>query len=244
MYITYCRNQKSVDLDEKTSYRLSLKGGKYHPTWLIRVSDWIRVPSSEAVNGYNTLSYCWRQSGDVKKTDNGKYDLIDNGKHCIVDGYNVLETDSNGKQNKYIMQSQPNFETMVKTYVEYTKLLQQVCLDFKVDYVRYDKECIDQKDDNAKSKEIKEMHNIYRNARYTIVMVPEVKIYDPAHFGYEVTRYGHEAQRRVIRDIMRSQWWERSWTLEEVMMSKRILVVGTDTNLFQHALHIVKNRQQ
>ncbi|KAI7848119.1 hypothetical protein BDC45DRAFT_610564, partial [Circinella umbellata] len=95
MYITYCRNQKSVDAVDRTNYRLSVTGGEYRPTWLVRVSDWQKVPGTEAVEGYHTISYCWEQSGEVVKdeTDDGndEYDLVDNGKHCIVEGYNVGE---------------------------------------------------------------------------------------------------------------------------------------------------------
>ncbi|KAG2218005.1 hypothetical protein INT45_001548 [Circinella minor] len=67
MYITHCRNQKSVDFVDKTSYRLYVTGGEYRPNWLIRVSDWEKVPGKEAEDGYHTIFDYWEQSGEVAK---------------------------------------------------------------------------------------------------------------------------------------------------------------------------------
>ena len=55
MCITYCRNQRTVDLKDKTSYHLGVTEGDYRSTWLIRVSDWKKVPGEEAIDDYQTL---------------------------------------------------------------------------------------------------------------------------------------------------------------------------------------------
>ncbi|KAG2218771.1 hypothetical protein INT45_012991 [Circinella minor] len=315
MYITYCRNQKSVDLEDRTDYRLSLTGGDYRPTWLVRVSDWEKVPGTEAVDGYHTISYCWEQSGEVVKNEtNEEYSLVDNGKHCIVedfklfedsilqweDFYNALidiqEVDkevgerkirkiinpikkritkmkmmlhnkeehqednqkndeekdkedaskvaSDNHEEEYLMDFKdyvlfcvPQSKTTRIRYVTYEELLQQVCKDFQVEYVWYDKVCIDQKDNKAKSKEIKQMHKIYQNGRYTIAMIPEAAVIDPKDFEHKVFATGHKAQDRLTNCVWESCWFKRSWTLEEVMMARRILIVGTNTNMFQNSLH-------
>ena len=218
MYIKYDRNSRSVDSEEQTNYRLSVTGGHYRPTWLIRVSDWEKVPGQEAVDGYHALSYCWEESGNVvKRNDNsGEYDCIDKGYHCIV------EYVKKRKMRNF-------FRHYIKKYVKYEKLLQQLCKDFQVEYLWYDKVCIDPSDTKAKLREIKEMDKIYRNARYTIAMVPRV--------GSFSMNDRDPRRSRIDFDIGFSRWVKRSWTLQEVMMSKRILVVGTNTSMFQYSLH-------
>ncbi|KAG2217145.1 hypothetical protein INT45_004600 [Circinella minor] len=262
MYITYCRNQRTVDLEDKTSYRLSVTGGDYRPTWLIRVSDWKRVPGEAAVDGYHTLSYCWEQSGEVVKREEGdqnEYTVIDHGEHCIVEGYDVdvdyingtclaklercdveEEVDSENKErnSKYVTWCEPMSEKTTLKHVTYEELLQQLCKDFQVEYLWYDKVCIDQSDKKHKLHQINEMHKIYSNARYTIALIPEVIIWDPEDFNEKVEQYGNCARRLFIISLsLMGCWWTRSWTLEELMVSKRILMVGTDTNMFQHSLH-------
>ncbi|KAI7847170.1 hypothetical protein BDC45DRAFT_611219 [Circinella umbellata] len=315
MYITYCRNQKTVDLEDQTNYRLSVTGGDYRPTWLVRVSDWEKVPGTEAVNGYHTISYCWEQSGEVVKNEtNEEYSLVDNGKHCIVENFEpfkdsilqweefrkalseIQEADKNAGERKlrkkiinpikkgitkmkmklhhkeehqedkqkneeerdkedasevvsdsheeYMMDFKdhvlfcvPQSETTRIRYVTYDELLQQVCKDFQVEYVWYDKVCIDQKDNKAKSKEIKQMHRIYHNACYTIAMIPEAALNDPKDFEHNVFATGHRAHDMLLTYVWESCWFKRSWTLEEVMMARRILIVGANTNMFKHSLH-------
>ncbi|KAI7848083.1 heterokaryon incompatibility protein-domain-containing protein [Circinella umbellata] len=242
MYITYCRNQSTVNLKDKTDYRLNLTGGDYRPTWLIRVSDWKKVPGEEAVHGYHTISYSWEQSGKVvpRNDGSGEYDLIDHGKHCIVEDYNLYYDgiiNSTLKDDTHVTWCQPESEGARIRDVTYNQLLQQLCKDFQVDYVWYDKLCINQSDSKAKSYEIKQMHKIYRNARYTIVMIPEAVRIDQEDFQQKIIRPHSDAPDQVIDAIMESSWWKRSWTLEEVMMSKNILIVGTDINFFQHSLH-------
>ncbi|KAG2218006.1 hypothetical protein INT45_001549 [Circinella minor] len=308
------------DVVDRTNYRLNVTGGEHRPTWLVRVSDWQKVPGKEAVDGYHTISYCWEQSGEVVKNEsddgNEEYSLIDNGKHCIVEGYNVAEAyvihsaelsesgesvddqedgesvdnqedsenegeegnphnnfenansvnkedneDNNNKDNEedsvqegskddsdsdeqkelsytdYVTWCVSTSESASKRYVTYDQLLQQVCKDFQIEYVWYDKVCIDQADNEAKSNEIKQMHKIYCNARYTVAMVSEALLYDLNHFEETVFFCGHKAQHYFLIDVFNSCWFKRSWTLEELMMARRILIVGTNTNMFQHSLH-------
>ena len=261
MYITYCRNQRPVDLEDKTSYRLGVTGGDYRPTRLIRVSDWEKVPGEEAVDGYHTLSYCWEQSGEAVKRagDGDEYDIIDNGEHCIVEGYDVdedlilsecfcelieaepeaeLDPAYKEKDDKYVTSCVPMSKTTTLRHVTYEDL-QQLCNDFQVEYLWYDKVCIDQSDKKHKFEEITQMHNIYRNARYTVALISEVALYDTRTFDYEIAPVGTNARCLSLLLLGMSRWWTRTWTLEEVMVSRHILIVGTDTNMFQHSLHSI-----
>ncbi|KAI9265233.1 heterokaryon incompatibility protein-domain-containing protein [Phascolomyces articulosus] len=244
MYITYCPNQRSVNIEDTTQYRRNATAGEYRPTYLIRVSDWEKVPGKQVETGYCALSYVWEQSGDVVRKENGEYDCIDNGRHCIVEGYDMNKGDLTTliltEEEKYEVQFLPSTRTKATIkHVTYEELLQQICKDFEIEYLWYDKICIDQSDNENKLREIKQMYKIYGNACYTVAIVPEIHIHDPkaldtidpAYEDIEAHREAWAAMEQI------SLWWKRSWTLEETMTSKRILVIGTDTHFWQHSLH-------
>ncbi|KAI9262347.1 hypothetical protein BDA99DRAFT_605232 [Phascolomyces articulosus] len=260
MYITYCRNQRSLNVVDATQYRRDATSGEYRPTYLIRVSDWKKVPGKQVETGYCALSYVWDQAGDVVQKENGEYDCIDKGRHCIVEGYDMgkngffpkirrmlrrkkrdsvtmIPTDE--EENKFEVQFLPSTRSKATIkHVTYEELLQQICKDFEIEYLWYDKICIDQSDDETKLREIKQMHKIYSNGCYTVAIVPEIHIYDPKDFETINPVFdGTEASAEAWADmVQKSLWWKRSWTLEETMSSKRILVVGTDTHFWQHSL--------
>ncbi|KAI8140018.1 hypothetical protein BJV82DRAFT_672117 [Fennellomyces sp. T-0311] len=59
---------------------------------------------------------------------------------------------------------------------------QQACKDFNIDYLRYDKICINHTNKEEKKREIKQMHATYSSAHYTIALVPEITIGGPLEF--------------------------------------------------------------
>ncbi|KAI9264083.1 hypothetical protein BDA99DRAFT_48016 [Phascolomyces articulosus] len=83
------------------------------------------------------------------------------------------------------------------------------------------------------------MHKVYNNAGYTVAIIPEVHIHDPKDFDIINPAFGRIGAITValIRMVGKSLWRKRSWTLEETMSSKRILVIGTDTHFWQHSFH-------
>ncbi|KAI9265219.1 hypothetical protein BDA99DRAFT_508076 [Phascolomyces articulosus] len=95
---------------------------------------------------------------------------------------------------------------------------------------------MDPPDDNGtKLREIKQMHRIYGNACYTVAMVPEVHIHNRNDFDtiHSVLKV-RKAYVRAWADIgQTSLWWKHSRVLEETLASKRILVIGTDTHIWQ-----------
>ncbi|KAI9272922.1 hypothetical protein BDA99DRAFT_593298 [Phascolomyces articulosus] len=266
MYITYCRNQISMNpvVEDTTSYRLNATAGSFRPTYLVRVSDWKKVPGHEAKNGYCALSYVWKQSVEiVPKNEHGDYDCIDNAKHCIVEGNNNAKSDNNistktkhffmrtkkdriamvpakeGEPNEYIPQFLPSKKSKATVkHVTYSQLLQHICQDFQIEYLWYDKLCIDSSNKETKLQEIKRMHCIYLNARYTVAIVPELHVHDPKDFNTQLRSSSDTyANAKAWEDIERSLWWKRSWTLQETLMSRNILIVGADTHKWQHSFH-------
>ncbi|KAI9268120.1 heterokaryon incompatibility protein-domain-containing protein [Phascolomyces articulosus] len=261
MYITYCRNQRALNVVDPTQHRLNATSGDFRPRYLIRVSDWKKVSGKEAINGYCALSYCWKQSGEIIHQGNGKYECIDKGKHCIVDGYDIGDNGFITKIKRFLMindekdsvnmvsteeaddESIPQFTPSANTkatirHVTFEELIQQLCKDFQIEYLWVDKLCIDQADSNTKQEEIKRMHRIYGDASYTVAIVPEIHVHDPEDFDI-IDPLSDDTQANVnaSADRAKSLWWKRSWTLEETMVSKRILVVGTDTHLWQHSFY-------
>ncbi|KAI8137381.1 heterokaryon incompatibility protein-domain-containing protein [Fennellomyces sp. T-0311] len=221
MYIEYITPQRVAD---RTVTTFKSTGGPYRPTWLIRTSDWQKVPGTEATNGYCTLSYCWEQSGEKIQRSNGEYDLLDRGRHKITIEAREKRKTRRSVRYKYTRRS---------THVTYEVLLKRICKEFNIDYLWYDKVCINQASKEEKHREIKNMHQIYSDARYTIALVPEIYVDDVQEFKtVDWNTLNTEAKETALAQIQESLWWKRSWTLEELMMSTRILIVGRDAHLW------------
>ncbi|KAI9261642.1 hypothetical protein BDA99DRAFT_538030 [Phascolomyces articulosus] len=219
-YVTYCRNQTTIDIVDTTQYHLNVTAGKYRPTFLIRVSDRKRVPGKEAKDGYCALSYIQTQSGKIVEKENGEFECIDDGHHRIIEGY-----DMDGGEGDFILlastEEQEYIPVMVfgslKTQHEtrtmsYDELLQQICKDFKIEYLWYDKICIDPSDNEIKQREIKQIHRIYSNACYTVAIVPEVHVHDPREYTVPgIRKYTPKTDGSTWSDVyFKSRWWKRS----------------------------------
>ncbi|KAI8148993.1 heterokaryon incompatibility protein-domain-containing protein [Fennellomyces sp. T-0311] len=228
MYMTYVSGQMSLIYDRPPFTITSTD--EFRPTWLVRVSDMARVPGTDAKNGYCTLSYSWNYSGDLIQGENGEYECIDNGQHKII--YNTK-----GKDTTF-------FDQGIK-HVKFEGLIQQLCKDFDIEYIWYDKMCIDQTDKIKKHTEIKQMHEIYRNARFAVAMIPEMSVPDGIKkvswtSGLKnlarVVKNEHFSERaaieKCIQAICNSEWFKRMWTLEEAIMSNHIVFVGKNAHLW------------
>ncbi|KAI7861079.1 hypothetical protein BDC45DRAFT_529680 [Circinella umbellata] len=100
--------------------------------------------------------------------------------------------------------------------VKFEGLIQQICRQFNIRYVWYDQMCIDQNNKREKEQENRQIHKIYRYAQCTIALVPEFQ-----------TREGSDGIRYAdIGSLVSSSCFKRMWTLEEVLLSTRVIVVG------------------
>ncbi|KAI9246893.1 hypothetical protein BDA99DRAFT_259564 [Phascolomyces articulosus] len=260
MYMTYVADQPSLLKESRPTFLKVQSDSKFRPTWLVRTSDMERVPGTEATHGYCTLSYSWNYSGDIFPGKNGKYDFFDHGKHQIIFKKNInkrkRENDEGEEQEKEEQAQEKEEQEKEKggssSFLDhhevkegkFEQLIKQVCKDFDIDYIWYDKICIDQNDKAAKHAEIARMHKIYQNAFYTVAMIPEMSIPE----GFEDTvitwkdTWGtltgdddvekHSVMEKCLVDIGQSQWLQRLWTLEEAIMSKYIVFVGRNAHLW------------
>ncbi|KAI9488942.1 heterokaryon incompatibility protein-domain-containing protein [Zychaea mexicana] len=231
MYMTYVSGQISLLMDGKPWTNLSADEDSegFRPTWLVRTSDMQRVPGTDAVDGYCTLSYSWNYSGDLVQGEDGEYECVDNGHHQLI--YKPSEGAS-------------FFEHEIQ-HVKFEQLVQQLCKDFEINYIWYDKMCIDQNDKVAKHSEIERMHQIYRSGKFAVAMIPEMSV--PEGVKEVSWTSGILNLRHVINDekfkerntienclhaICDSQWYKRMWTLEEAIMSRQIVFVGRNAHLW------------
>ncbi|KAI8143091.1 hypothetical protein BJV82DRAFT_669221 [Fennellomyces sp. T-0311] len=194
----------------------------FKPTWLVRVSDMQAVPGLSVNGHYWALSYSWNQSGELIHKGGENYDRIDEGRHQIIE----YPEDQEYTFQKFGTRSLRQFnnidpKTASTVYVKFERLIQQICKDFDVEYIWFDQICINQGDHDAKMKEIKQMHNIYKNARCTIALIPEFRW---------IRRRG--TMGPDLKVIPTSQWCQRIWTLEEAYVTKNIVFLGSNVHLW------------
>ncbi|KAI9494802.1 hypothetical protein BDB00DRAFT_871076 [Zychaea mexicana] len=239
MYVTYSTRQYS-DHDQwysETQYGLfrfarppqrfsTLPKPQFMPSKLLRVTDMRIVQGSTVNEGYCALSYSWNWSGDIIMDEaNGKTKRVDHKKHKIIFSAKRVPRKPRGRKRS---------PRRVK-FVEFEGIIQQICKDFDVKYIWYDQWCINQKEKEEKLREIRQMHKIYRNAYCTVALVPEF-----CSRRYLQTRALSHQQPNYPK-IYTSQWMRRVWTLEEALLSPKILFVGRDIHSWGHLVKRVAN---
>ncbi|KAG2217619.1 hypothetical protein INT45_004174 [Circinella minor] len=195
-------HQHDSTLEEKQDQQ------QFKPTWLVRASDMQLVSGSSITDNtqYHALSYSWNQSGEIIKrhsNSRNKYDRVDDGKHTIISGWHKLRK---------------------RKHVHFEAIIQRICKDFDIKYIWYDQMCIDQTDTIKKQHEIQQMHHIYQNAHYTVVLLPELE-----YLG-EKNAASHRGL--VMDTILETEWVKRVWTLEEAYMSRKMLFVGKNVHMW------------
>ncbi|KAI8145611.1 hypothetical protein BJV82DRAFT_477653, partial [Fennellomyces sp. T-0311] len=97
--------------------------------------------------------------------------------------------------------------------------------DFNIQYIWFDQKCIDQGNKEERKREIRQMHRVYGNAYCTLVLVPEVRV---ALVKRKWRRWARNPNLQSIHldyGIHISNWKTRMWTLEEALLSQRLLFV-------------------
>ncbi|KAI7851132.1 hypothetical protein BDC45DRAFT_559610 [Circinella umbellata] len=234
-YMTYEKTQysdhKEDDVRELDSYTeppkklpSNLPKPNFMPSYLVRTSDMKLVEASKVDEGYCTLSYSWNQSGEVlKNEETGKSDRIDHGKHEIIFPGNPTRENSECEE-----------QTLGEIkYVKFEGLIQEICKDFNIKYIWYDQMCIDQNDEKKKHDEIHRMHKIYSNSYCTIALIPELMV-EARGQGSNVAWF--IANMTYDRVFQQAQWMKRMWTLEETVLSSRIIFVGPNAHCWWYRL--------
>ena len=170
-------------------YASSTLAPKYKPTLLVRVSDMQPVPGSNVQGQYWALSYSCNQS--IFHTDNKNHKKSDPSQYIIVS-------------------RQQTSSKSIKRTVNLEKFIQQICIDFGIEYIWYDHLCLSQEQNNA--VDVPQTRLVYSNACGTVALVPQLK---------EI------ANGKANLDIMLNcQWNKRLWNFHELHMSKKVLFVG------------------
>ncbi|KAG2221005.1 hypothetical protein INT45_004624 [Circinella minor] len=195
------------------------------PNYLVRTSDMKVVKGSEVQEGYCTLSYSWNQSGEIVINETGKksHRRIDQGKHKIIFPGKTVPKKPRGRKR---------IPGKVK-FVKFEGIIQEICKDFNIKYIWYDQMCINQDDEEEKHNEIREMHKIYSNAHCKVALIPDLKIFS---YGPEKSTGGAITHNLDLGAFSMTQWMKRMWTLEETVMSSRMLFVGSNIHAWWYCL--------
>ncbi|KAI8138217.1 hypothetical protein BJV82DRAFT_632169, partial [Fennellomyces sp. T-0311] len=159
------------------------------PRWLVRVSDMTIIDGSDVKEEYCVLSYAKSQSGDIVNDNNGGHQITSHA------GKNVLVT----------------------RHVPFEGIVQQICKDFNVSYIWYDRMCMEHSDSE-------QILSAYSHAYYTIVLIPELRV-DQSESSFP-----------DIGQIEGSEWWKESSNMKQASMSKRLLFVGSNVHVWWYTI--------
>ncbi|KAG2215392.1 hypothetical protein INT45_008001 [Circinella minor] len=193
----------------------------FMPCKLLRISDMQIVEGSKVQEGYCALSYSWSWCGNnVMDNVKGKARRVDEGKHRIV--WRAKKVPKKPRGRKHVSRK--------TKFVVFEGIIQQIGKDFNVKYIWYDQWCIDQNNKEEKHREIKQMHKIYSNAYCAIALIPELvaKKNKERNSKYPFRYYADSNL------IFSSDWFSRVWTLEEAIMSQKILFVGQNVHFWEN----------
>ncbi|KAI8137920.1 hypothetical protein BJV82DRAFT_717776 [Fennellomyces sp. T-0311] len=190
---------------------------EFKPSRLIRTSDMAVVRGSDVHAPYYALSYSWEQSGIIVQGDDSENSArVDNSKHHII-------SHPKNKEDEQVSSVPVNTRS-----VTFEGLIQQICQDFDFQYIWYDQKCTIRKNPDDKRREVKDMHRIFRHAQCTVVLIPELHVVEQYISSSSFPR------RANVEVISTSEWSKHVWTLNESLVSERLLFIGRDVHLWSY----------
>ncbi|MCE8163463.1 MAG: HET domain-containing protein [Candidatus Moeniiplasma glomeromycotorum] len=94
----------------------------------------------------------------------------------------------------------------------------RVCQLLEIDYLWMDQLCIDQSNEKERAEEIPKMRNYYNNSVVTLIAI-----------NAEVSKNKESLEmKKILRTIVNSEWFSRSWTYQEGWLSKQTLFMFDD----------------
>ncbi|KAG2223710.1 hypothetical protein INT45_007288 [Circinella minor] len=208
-----------------------LKKPLFKPTRLIRVADMQVIKGSDLTDDdyYCAISYSWNQSGDIcKQEDSVSEDIIciDKGKHTIIDSA-AKKIKTRGKPR-----GRKKIRVPAKTrQVTFLQLIQQMCFDLDIQYIWLDQLCIHQNDSGDKKREMQQMHRVYGNTLFTIVLIPEFKV-TRIRVRNNTTNKNKYTYHSNLENAVFTEWSRRSWCLEEFAVSHCVLYTGYNFHIW------------
>ena len=201
----------------------------YKPNRLVRVDDdkLVVVDGREVQEYYWAWSYSWNESGKLVPIGGERYIIDPKKKFHVIKTSGVCNDDcsSPGPFQKAFKRIRNR-----KTRCNYEGIIHQVCKDFGIKYIWYDKLCLPQgqKEEEvaARQEELQHMHEIYQNARCTVAVVPELE--------FSGNPYSSKNRSVDISKILTSEWSKRMWTLNEAFMSRNILFLGRNVHFWSN----------
>lgn len=136
--------------------------------------------------------------------------IINNGFACLSYVWNKKGEELESEKNKYYT---PNVKRNLKWAIQYSKHI-------GIKYLWIDALCIKQDNEEEKNQDITNMH-LYYTTCDVVVIWTAIKKFDPK-FQYDY--------KKAFNQFLDDDWINRSWTIQEGVLGKR-LVVATDWGL-------------
>ncbi|KAK1988377.1 heterokaryon incompatibility protein-domain-containing protein, partial [Colletotrichum cereale] len=210
--LSYRRIKRWMHECQRSHSKCSSRSNKFVPTRLLHVSGTpqypkIKLSTEPPIAPYATLSYCWGGDQDAKTL----------------------------RSNFESYQDHIEFSTLPSTIQDAAIVTIQIGLS----YLWVDAMCIIQDDDNDKMKEIAKMHAIYRSSRITIA--PSEAATSNTGFlrprdMWRPIKMKARFDENVFSDVLlvpegdscrpSAALFQRGWTLQETLLSTRVLVYG------------------